>query len=181
MNASKISPGPKPKLWAHPPMRPKIKRLGRSESGKENRPVSMSPPPAYSPAVDLLQWHKEAQKISELLLVVVLSMPPRKAKAGGSSSSKKDEIQVSKSPAEFFAENQSIAGFDNPVSCTMCSRLPSTLTCKLFSPQHSLSCLGEISIHDTSWIDRKLTGCMWVGKCVARYIRHNWGDDTRSV
>jgi hypothetical protein len=48
-------------------------------------------------------------------------MPPRKAKAGGSSSSKKDEIQVSKSPAEFFAENQSIAGFDNPVSCgTMC-------------------------------------------------------------
>ena len=25
------------------------------ESGKENRPVSMSPPPAYSPAVDLLQ------------------------------------------------------------------------------------------------------------------------------
>ena len=43
-------------------------------------------------------------------------MPPRKAKAGGSSSSKKDEIQVSKSPAEFFAENQSIAGFDNPVS-----------------------------------------------------------------
>ena len=43
-------------------------------------------------------------------------MPPRKGKAGGSSSSKKDEIQVSKSPAEFFAENQSIAGFDNPVS-----------------------------------------------------------------
>ena len=40
------------------------------------------------------------------------TMPPRKS----SSSSKKDEIQVSKSPAEFFAENQSIAGFDNPVS-----------------------------------------------------------------
>ena len=35
-------------------------------------------------------------------------MPPKK------SSSKKDEIQQSKSPAEFFAENQSIAGFDNP-------------------------------------------------------------------
>lgn len=34
---------------------------------------------------------------------------------GGSSKSgnKKDEIQQSKSPAEFFAENQSIAGFDN--------------------------------------------------------------------
>eukprot|EP00984_Skeletonema_dohrnii_P000714 scaffold212_cov108-Skeletonema_dohrnii-CCMP3373.AAC.11 len=43
-------------------------------------------------------------------------MPPRKSSANGSSSSssKKDEIQVSKSPAEFFAENQSIAGFDNP-------------------------------------------------------------------
>lgn len=68
------------------------------------------------------------QKISELLLVVVLSMPPRKAKAGGSSSSKKDEIQVSKSPAEFFAENQSIAGFDNPVSL-----------CDVF-----LFCLGSI-------------------------------------
>lgn len=26
----------------------------------------------------------------------------------------KDEIQQSKSPAEFFAENQAIAGFDNP-------------------------------------------------------------------
>ena len=31
-----------------------------------------------------------------------------------SNSNKKDEIQQSKSPAEFFAENQSIAGFDNP-------------------------------------------------------------------
>jgi len=46
-------------------------------------------------------------------------MPPsRKSTGGGSSakkksSSKKDEIQQSKSPAEFFAENQSIAGFDN--------------------------------------------------------------------
>ena len=81
-------------------------------------------------------------------------MPPRKAKAGGSSS-KKDEIQVSKSPAEFFAENQSIAGFDNPVSlmCFVFVLLRfHTLTCKLFSPQHylSLSCLGEISLHYTS-------------------------------
>ena len=33
--------------------------------------------------------------------------------SSSSSSSKKDEIQQSKSPAEFFAENQSIAGFDN--------------------------------------------------------------------
>lgn len=32
-------------------------------------------------------------------------MAPRKSK---------DEIQQSKSPAEFFAENQAIAGFDNP-------------------------------------------------------------------
>ncbi|KAL7530252.1 hypothetical protein ACHAXR_003388, partial [Thalassiosira sp. AJA248-18] len=49
-------------------------------------------------------------------------MPPsRKSSSGGSSKSKKssssknkkDEIQQSKSPAEFFAENQSIAGFDN--------------------------------------------------------------------
>lgn len=37
-------------------------------------------------------------------------MPPSKKK---SSSTKRDEIQQSKSPAEFFAENQSIAGFDN--------------------------------------------------------------------
>ena len=35
-------------------------------------------------------------------------------KKSSSSSNKKDEIQQSKSPAEFFAENQSIAGFDNP-------------------------------------------------------------------
>lgn len=44
-------------------------------------------------------------------------MPPsRKSGGGGPSKSggnKKDEIQQSKSPAEFFAENQSIAGFDN--------------------------------------------------------------------
>lgn len=43
-------------------------------------------------------------------------MPPSKKGTGrkkGSSKSKKDEIQQSKSPAEFFAENQSIAGFDN--------------------------------------------------------------------
>ena len=39
-------------------------------------------------------------------------MPPRK-RSGGSGGSKKDEVQQSKSPAEFFAENQSIAGFDN--------------------------------------------------------------------
>ena len=38
-------------------------------------------------------------------------MPPRKSSGGGNK--KKDEIQQSKSPAEFFAENQSIAGFDN--------------------------------------------------------------------
>ena len=49
-------------------------------------------------------------------------MPPRKSAAGGSSSTK-DEIQVSKSPAEFFAENQSIAGFDNPVSFFTSSHL----------------------------------------------------------
>ena len=29
------------------------------------------------------------------------------------SKKQKQEIQVSKSPAEFFAENQAIAGFDN--------------------------------------------------------------------
>ena len=40
-------------------------------------------------------------------------MPPSKKSSGKKSSSKKDEIQQSKSPAEFFAENQSIAGFDN--------------------------------------------------------------------
>ncbi|KAL7551483.1 hypothetical protein ACHAWF_014693 [Thalassiosira exigua] len=43
-------------------------------------------------------------------------MPASKRNGGGSGkkgSSKKDEIQQSKSPAEFFAENQSIAGFDN--------------------------------------------------------------------
>ena len=41
-------------------------------------------------------------------------MPPRKSTSAKKSSSKnKDEIQQSKSPAEFFAENQSIAGFDN--------------------------------------------------------------------
>mmetsp|Transcript_26030 Transcript_26030/g.55382 ORF Transcript_26030/g.55382 Transcript_26030/m.55382 type:complete len:708 (+) Transcript_26030:220-2343(+) len=45
-------------------------------------------------------------------------MPPTKTKRSNSgkkssSKSKKDEIQQSKSPAEFFAENQSIAGFDN--------------------------------------------------------------------
>ncbi|EJK50110.1 hypothetical protein THAOC_30957 [Thalassiosira oceanica] len=40
-------------------------------------------------------------------------MPPTRKRSGGSSGSKKDEVQQSKSPAEFFAENQSIAGFDN--------------------------------------------------------------------
>ena len=44
-------------------------------------------------------------------------MPPsRKKSTGGSKSSsknKKDEIQQTKSPAEFFADNQAIAGFDN--------------------------------------------------------------------
>ena len=47
-------------------------------------------------------------------------MPPKKNNSSNSSSkkkkkssNKKDEIQQSKSPAEFFAENQSIAGFDN--------------------------------------------------------------------
>jgi hypothetical protein len=33
---------------------------------------------------------------------------------GRKSGSHGDEVQQSKSPAEFFAENQSIAGFDNP-------------------------------------------------------------------
>ncbi|KAL9187886.1 hypothetical protein ACHAXT_006264 [Thalassiosira profunda] len=37
-------------------------------------------------------------------------MPPKKGSGGGG---RKDEVQQSKSPAEFFAENQSIAGFDN--------------------------------------------------------------------
>jgi len=50
-------------------------------------------------------------------------MQPSKAVTDGSSS-KKDEVQLSKSPAEFFAENQSIAGFDNPVSlCALCANL----------------------------------------------------------
>ena len=42
-------------------------------------------------------------------------MPPSKAKSSSLSSSatKKDEVQQSRSPAEFFAEHQSIAGFDN--------------------------------------------------------------------
>ena len=45
-------------------------------------------------------------------------MPPKKGGGGGGGKkgggpSKKDEVQQSKSPAEFFAENQSIAGFDN--------------------------------------------------------------------
>ncbi len=41
-------------------------------------------------------------------------MPPSKAKSSSSSSAtKRDEIQQSRSPAEFFAEHQSIAGFDN--------------------------------------------------------------------
>ncbi len=35
------------------------------------------------------------------------------SKNSNSNQQKKDEIQQSKSPAEFFAENQSIAGFDN--------------------------------------------------------------------
>jgi len=35
-------------------------------------------------------------------------------RAKPSTRHQKDEIQQSKSPAEFFAENQSIAGFDNP-------------------------------------------------------------------
>lgn len=41
--------------------------------------------------------------------------PPSKASSSSSSSATKqnDEIQQSKSPAEFFAEHQSIAGFDN--------------------------------------------------------------------
>lgn len=76
-------------------------------------------------------------------------MPPRKAKAGGSSSSKKDEIQVSKSPAEFFAENQSIAGFDNPVSLYVMCFAYCTIS-QVFSPHHYLSCLGKISLHYTS-------------------------------
>jgi DNA topoisomerase-6 subunit B len=37
-------------------------------------------------------------------------MPPKSSL----SSSSRNEIQQSKSPAEFFAENQAIAGFDNP-------------------------------------------------------------------
>jgi len=49
--------------------------------------------------------------------IISNNMPPSKAKSSSSSSSssatKKDEIQQSKSPAEFFAEHQSIAGFDN--------------------------------------------------------------------
>jgi DNA topoisomerase VI subunit B len=36
---------------------------------------------------------------------------PKKAKGGGGGDG--GEVQVSKSPAEFFAENQAIAGFDN--------------------------------------------------------------------
>ena len=43
-------------------------------------------------------------------------MPPSKAKSSTSSSAsaaKTDEVQQSRSPAEFFAEHQSIAGFDN--------------------------------------------------------------------
>eukprot|EP00562_Extubocellulus_spinifer_P027737 CAMPEP_0178651402 /NCGR_PEP_ID=MMETSP0698-20121128/22089_1 /TAXON_ID=265572 /ORGANISM="Extubocellulus spinifer, Strain CCMP396" /LENGTH=734 /DNA_ID=CAMNT_0020293023 /DNA_START=70 /DNA_END=2274 /DNA_ORIENTATION=- len=40
---------------------------------------------------------------------------PRASSAGSKSKTKnaKEEIQVAKSPAEFFAENQAIAGFDN--------------------------------------------------------------------
>ena len=48
-------------------------------------------------------------------------MPSRKSTGGSnskkasssSSKNKKDEIQQTKSPAEFFADNQAIAGFDN--------------------------------------------------------------------
>ncbi len=40
--------------------------------------------------------------------------PTRKRSKPTSTHGNKDEIQQSKSPAEFFAENQSIAGFDNP-------------------------------------------------------------------
>ncbi|KAL7471547.1 hypothetical protein ACHAXS_011841 [Conticribra weissflogii] len=40
--------------------------------------------------------------------------PTRKRSKTSSTHGNKDEIQQSKSPAEFFAENQSIAGFDNP-------------------------------------------------------------------
>ena len=84
-------------------------------------------------------------------------MPPRKAKAGGSSSSKKDEIQVSKSPAEFFAENQSIAGFDNPVSlyvviCFCFAYWFHTLTCKLFSP-HTLSLMFRGNLYTRHFVN----------------------------
>eukprot|EP00978_Attheya_sp_CCMP212_P022210 scaffold65976_cov46-Attheya_sp.AAC.4 len=39
-------------------------------------------------------------------------MPPKK-KNSNAAGNYREEVQVSKSPAEFFAENQAIAGFDN--------------------------------------------------------------------
>jgi hypothetical protein len=39
-----------------------------------------------------------------------MAKPKKAASAGGGNGG---EVQVSKSPAEFFAENQAIAGFDN--------------------------------------------------------------------
>lgn len=55
--------------------------------------------------------------LCEGIIIIIIIMPPSKAKSSApsssSSASKKDEIQQSKSPAEFFAEHQSIAGFDN--------------------------------------------------------------------
>lgn len=39
-------------------------------------------------------------------------MPP-KAGGGGGGGGRKAEVVKTKSPSEFFAENQNIAGFDN--------------------------------------------------------------------
>lgn len=41
----------------------------------------------------------------------VIIMPPKKKKVG--DVERRGEIQRQKSPAEFFADNQAIAGFDN--------------------------------------------------------------------
>ena len=38
---------------------------------------------------------------------------PKKKASSGSGGASREEVQVAKSPAEFFAENQAIAGFDN--------------------------------------------------------------------
>jgi DNA topoisomerase-6 subunit B len=50
------------------------------------------------------------------LLSLLVTMPRSggsSAKASSSSKLQKGEIQRQKSPAEFFADNQAIAGFDN--------------------------------------------------------------------